>query len=311
MVLQNPLEILLAIVVMGVLATFSYKKNIVSKSGLVAAFFLGFGIWVLTSWAWFAVLLLFFLTTALFTKVKYNRKRSFGAAQEKGGARDWVHVLANGGLPLAFVIIYFTLINIITLPGYGVWDVGATPVMLAPIFFSAFLGAVATATSDTLATEIGLLNPTPPRLITRPWRNVPPGTSGGVSLIGWVATAGGALMIGSIAAILASPFWFQTFGINPLGDVVPYAPLSMIFITVAGGIAGCTTDSLFGATIQGMWRCNVCHKQTEKRSHCGEPAKYLRGTRFFDNHMVNIISCLVGAIVAVGFYFVFLSIGMI
>ncbi len=311
MVVQNPLEILLAIIVMGVLAVISYKKNLVSKSGLVAAFSLGFSVWFLTSWAWFSVLLLFFLVTALFTKVKYNRKRQFGAAQEKGGARDWVHVLANGGLPLTFVIVYFLLVYVFPQPGYGGMDVGATPLIIAPIFFSAFLGAVATATADTLATEIGLLNPTHPRLITKPWKSVPPGTSGGVSLIGWVATAGGALMIGGIAAIFASPFWFQAFGINPLGDVVPFAPLSMVFITVAGGVAGCTTDSIFGATIQGMWRCNVCHKQTEKRKHCGESAEYLRGTRFFDNHMVNIISCLVGAIVSVGFYFLFLSIGMI
>lgn len=315
MVSLDPLTIILATTVMGILAVFSYKKNIVSKSGLVAAFILGFGIWIITSWAWFTVLLLFFLTTALFTKVKYNRKRRFGAAQEKGGARDWVHVLANGGLPLAFVIICYLWVYVFGFTGYGSTEVGfgiAIPSrFLFHIFFSAFLGAIATATADTLATEIGLLNPTPPRLITKPWRTVPPGTSGGVSLIGWVATAGGALMIGTIAGVLASPFWFQAFGVAPLANLEAFAPLSMIIITVAGGVAGCTTDSIFGATIQGMWRCNVCYKQTEKRKHCGEPAEYLRGTRFFDNHMVNIISCLIGAIVAVSFYFLFLSIGMI
>ena len=131
MVSLDPLTILLATTIMGFLAVISYKKKIVSKSGLITAFILGFGIWVLTTWAWFAVLLLFFLTTALFTKVKYNRKRRFGAAQEKGGARDWAHVLANGGLPLAFVIIYFTLVHILSQPAYGAMEFGAVRVVVS------------------------------------------------------------------------------------------------------------------------------------------------------------------------------------
>ncbi len=325
---------LIALVVLGVLALVSYKVRIVTKSGVVTAYMLGICIWLLASWTWFLLMLLFFFVTAQFTHYKYKIKRRHGAAQEKGGARDWSHVLANGGLPLVFVIISF-LLTALSSPtiGYGASELGAVPLPLPissnffaaflgalatviaelpimSIFFAAFLGALATATADTLATEIGLLNPSPPRLITKPWKVVPPGTSGGVSLAGELATILGTLLIGGFAALLAAPFWISLIGVNLMPKLIQFAPVTMILVTAVGGITGCTVDSLFGATIQGMWQCNVCQKQTEKRKHCGEPAKYLRGTRFFDNHMVNVISCLIGAVMAGALYFFLLTLGI-
>ncbi len=312
--MMNPylVNTLIAAVVLGILALVSYKARIVTKSGVAAAYLLGISIWLLASWTWFLLMLLFFLVTAQFTHYKYKIKRRHGAAQEKGGARDWVHVLANGGLPLSFVIICF-LFTVIYSPtiAYGVSATGTGMVTLpiTSVFFAAFLGALATATADTLATEIGLLNPSPPRLITKPWKVVSPGTSGGISLAGEFATVLGTLLIGGAAALLAAPFWISLIGRN-LISLMQFAPSTMLVVTAVGGIIGCTVDSLFGATIQGMWQCNICHKQTEKRKHCGEPAKYLRGTRFFDNHIVNVVSCLIGAIVAAALYVTLLAFGV-
>lgn len=312
---MNPylVNTLIAATVLGILAIVSYKARIVTKSGVAAAYLLGICIWLLASWTWFLLMLLFFLVTAQFTHYKYKIKRRHGAAQEKGGARDWSHVLANGGLPLCLVIICFLLTSLLSpTTAYGVSEVGASPLPLpiTSIFFAAFLGALATATADTLATEIGLLNPSPPRLITKPWKVVSPGTSGGISLAGELATILGALLIGGIAALLAAPFWISLIGVGLMPNLIQFAPVTMILVTAVGGITGCTVDSLFGATLQGMWQCDVCHKQTEKRKHCGEPAKYLRGTRFFDNHMVNVISCLIGAFVAAVLYFTLLTFGI-
>ncbi|MFX1476346.1 MAG: DUF92 domain-containing protein, partial [Promethearchaeota archaeon] len=292
--------------------------RIVTKSGVVTAYILGICIWLLASWTWFLLMLLFFFVTAHFTHYKYQVKRRHGAAQEKGGARDWSHVLANGGLPLSFVIICFLATQIIPLLfptafyGYGSSEVGSIPFTfpITSIFFAAFLGALATATADTLATEIGLLNPSPPRLITKPWKVVPPGTSGGISLAGEFATVLGTLLIGGAAALLAAPFWISLTGSSLMPSLIQFAPITMLVVTVVGGITGCTVDSLFGATIQGMWRCKVCYKQTEKRKHCGESAEYLRGTKFFDNHMVNMISCLIGAFVAATLYITLLTFGI-
>lgn len=309
------LDFILAPIVLGLLAILSYKKQIVTKSGLVAAYFVGLGIWLLASWAWFFLLLLFFLVTSLFTHYKYQRKRQFGAAQEKGGARAWSNVIANGFLPLTFVFVGLILGSL----GGGIDALGRTTVGIGPLLldaypimgvtFAAFLGALSTATADTLATEIGLLNPTPPRLITKPWTKVPPGTSGGVSLMGELATMIGALMIGGVAAIISHPIWYSIFGTTLMPEVGTFAPVTMVIVAIAGGLAGCTIDSLFGATIQGMWRCSCCGKETERRTHCGESAEYTRGNRFFDNNIVNLVSGFIGAIVAGLLYLALFSFG--
>jgi uncharacterized protein (TIGR00297 family) len=315
MILLDPLNILIALVVLGILAVMAYKAHIVTKSGLVAAYFLGLAIWLLTSWTWFLIILIFFVVTAQFTHYKYKIKRQHGAAQEKGGARDWSHVLANGGLPLSIIIIgVLTIVLFGQMNAFGRLEVGVGSMVIpaslvTTVSFAAFLGAVATATADTLATEIGLLNPSPPRLITKPWKVVPPGTSGGISILGELATIMGTLLIGGIAALLATPFWINFFGTTLMPEITDFAPVTIIIIAMVGGIVGCSVDSILGATIQGMWICNVCGKQTEKKYHCGEPATYLRGNRHLDNHMVNIISCLIGAFVAIAFYLFLLSIG--
>jgi uncharacterized membrane protein len=316
MPLLDPINMGIALVFLGLMAVVSYKKHIVSKSGLIAAFVLGLGVWLLASWTWFVLILLFFAVSSAFTHFKYLRKRKLGAAQEKGGARAWSNVFANGGIPLGIVLLSFALVTWVKWfsPAYGIWVVGIYPMAILPstvlsVSFAAFLGAVGTAAADTLATEIGLLNPTPPRLITKPWKTVPAGTSGGVSLLGELATFMGCLMIGGVAALLAQPFWLSIFGTMLMPEVITFAPITMIVVTMVGGFAGCTIDSLFGATIQGMWRCAVCNKQTEKRTHCCEPAQYLRGNKLFDNHMVNLISCLAGALVAMALYMTLLSIG--
>ncbi len=308
-------NIAIAVLFLAVIGIMAYKKHIVTKSGLVAAFVVGLIVWLLTSWAWFFIMLSFFVITALFTRFKYQKKRSLGAAQDKRGARAWSNVIANGILPLSFVIFGFILV----LFGggqdaYGRTDVGFgsyfIPFPVVAVAFAAFLGALATHTADTLATEIGLLNPSPPRLITKPWKSVPPGTSGGVSITGFLATLLGCLVIGLTAATLAAPQWVSVFGIAIMPEIVNFAPVTIVLVALVGGFVGCTIDSLFGATIQGMWQCKVCTKLTEKKVHCGQPAEYLRGNRFFDNNMVNLISGLLGALVAVLLYLSLFGVGL-
>lgn len=317
MILFDPTSVLIALVIMAILAVIAYKGKIVTKSGLVAAFFLGITVWLLTSWTWFLILLIFFVITAQFTHYKYKIKRQHGAAQEKGGARDWSHVLANGGLPLSIVLIgVLTILVFGQINAYGRIEVGFGSMMIPAsiiiaIAFVAFLGAVATATADTLATEIGLLNPLPPRLITNPRQVVPPGTSGGVSVAGELATVLGTLLIGGIAAILAAPFWINLIGASLMPELAGIAPVTYVLVAMGGGIIGCTVDSVLGATIQGHWTCNVCEKLTEKKAHCGEKSTYLRGNRFLDNHMVNLVSCLIGAFVAIGLFLFLLGIGFV
>lgn len=96
-------------------------------------------------------------------------------------------------------------------------------------FVEGFIGAIATAMTDTLASEIGVLDPHP-RLITT-LQKVDPGTNGAVSPLGTGVGMLGALIIG-IAAYL-------------LGIVAN--PLSAVIVSVVSGTVGCFADSILGA----------------------------------------------------------------
>jgi uncharacterized protein (TIGR00297 family) len=259
------LIVLLAGALCTILATGAWKAHILDEGGAVSAFLIGFVTFVVPTdgWKWFIVLLLFLLVSSYMTHYKYTAKRKKGFAQEKGGARGWPNVSANG------VVAGLLALSV--------------PFFPRELVLAAFLGAVATANADTLATEIGLLNPTDPRLITNLRKVVPAGTSGGISVFGELATLSGALIIGIAAGLLGmtgNPGW----------------PLNvMIGTTMIAGLVGCSVDSIIGATVQGIYECSTCNKITENRRHCGSPSIPLRGHRIIDNNIVNLIATIFGA----------------
>ena len=105
----------------------------------------------------------------------------------------------------------------------------------------------AVVNADTWATELGVLNPTPPRLITNLRKVVEKGTSGGVSLVGTLASLAGAGIVGLLAAL-----------ISPTGIDWKF----FVWISIAG-LLGSLFDSLLGATVQATYYCPSCQKETE------------------------------------------------
>ena len=70
-------------------------------------------------------------------------------------------------------------------------------------------------------------------------------------------------------------------------------------IGILGGFGGSTFDSLLGATVQGIYYCSLCQKETESKIHrCGQPTQHLRGWRWLNNDLVNFGSCIVGSLIA-------------
>ncbi|MFW9952737.1 MAG: DUF92 domain-containing protein, partial [Candidatus Thorarchaeota archaeon] len=261
-----------AVFVCAILGAFSFKLNFVSFSGLIAAFFIGVLIFVLPpeGWKWFLIILIFHTVAAQFTKYKYEIKRRKGFAQEKGGARAWPNILANGAIATIFAI------------AGGFSSLG--------VFIYGFIGAVSTATADTLATEIGLLNKDQPRLIVNLRKKVPAGTSGGISPLGEIGTLFGGLIIGICVLLLK------------IGN---HSNETILLAAIISGLIGSTFDSFIGATIQGIFKCKICENITENKKHCGNQTIQIRGSRFIDNNMVNLMATTVGAVIGVIIFFIF------
>ena len=99
-------------------------------------------------------------------------------------------------------------------------------------FVGGFIGAIATATADTLASEIGVLD-THPRLITT-LQKVDPGTNGAVSVLGTATGIFGAAIIGISAYFLG----------------ILENPLSAILVSIVSGTIGCFMDSILGALFE-------------------------------------------------------------
>ncbi len=99
-------------------------------------------------------------------------------------------------------------------------------------FVGGFIGAIATAMADTLASEIGVLDPHP-RLITT-MQKVDPGTNGAVSPLGTGIGVLGAAIIGVAAYLLG----------------IVQNPLSAILVSVISGTVGCFMDSILGALFE-------------------------------------------------------------
>lgn len=248
------------------------RYGALSRSGVLGALLtgtltLGFG-----GWAWGLGLVAFFVSSSLLTRWRKDRKASLAGAFAKGGRRDLGQTLANGGLG-ALLAVFASL-----------WP--------HPLWPAAFGGALATATADTWATEVGVLSPTPPRLITT-GRPVSPGSSGGVTLRGTLAGTGGGLFLGTVLFLV-------TLVERALGWTGASLDWTLLPLALAGALAGTTVDSLLGATLQGIYRCPRCGQETERRVHCGEPTVWRRGRPWLNNDGVNFLATLVGAAVAAG-----------
>jgi uncharacterized membrane protein len=110
------------------------------------------------------------------------------------------------------------------------------------------------------------------------------GTSGGISLVGTLAALAGSALITGLG-------WLMTFlGLAPQGPAGLSAQVILLYLLVlAAGLAGSLVDSLLGATVQAIYTCPACHKETERHPYhtCGAPTTLKRGLSWLDNDWVN------------------------
>ena len=62
-------------------------------------------------------------------------------------------------------------------------------------------------------------------------------------------------------------------------------------------------DSLLGATVQAMYYCPACEKETERRIHnCGTRTRPMRGVTWLNNDVVNFIATFFGGLLAMAIH---------
>lgn len=257
------------------IAGLAYQKRSLTVSGALAAIVVGTLLYAFGSISWFGTLIAFFVSSSLLSKWKGKKKAQLEANYEKTGRRDAGQVFANGGLG-----VLLCLAN-------ALWP--------HPLWWAAYVGVMASVNADTWATEIGGLSKKPPRSILT-GKVVPPGTSGGVSALGFYATSAGALFIVLVAWMLVAVEPHSAG--NALVQGSRYGGALLLLFGTVAGVAGSLTDSLLGARLQVMFRCNVCGQEVERREHCGQPTTQARGWAIFNNDVVNLVSSLIGGTVA-------------
>jgi len=267
MILQSS-NFILGFIISAIIGGLAYKGKSLTKSGLFGALMIGTLIFGLGGWQYFLVLVLFFLSSSGLTKYKSEKKTKMGLVSElKAGARDLWQTIGQGGVGVVTLILA-TLYPKFWMP-----------------FTLAFVSSIAEANADTWAVEIGILSRKKPRLITDLKREVPAGTSGGVTVLGEEAAFLGAAFIAIIGAVLG------------IGDGVA---VLILLVWVVSAFLGEHVDSLLGATVQAVYYCPKCSKETERRIHrCGTKGKLRRGLPIINNEFVNFLST--GSAAVIGF----------
>lgn len=245
-----------------VVAIGARQAKALSHSGMLAAMLVGALHFGLGGLGPAMLLIAFFLSSSLLSRLGGERKKLVQTSFAKGGERDARQVLANGGLSSLCAVLY------------AIWPQG--------FWLAGLAGALAAANSDTWATELGVLSRRPPRRITD-LKPAPRGASGAVSPLGLLASLCGAALIAGLAGLLSPG-------------------LDLALAALAGGFSGSLFDSILGASVQAIHYCPGCERDTERHPlhTCGTETHHLRGWRWLDNDGVNAAATAMGAAISIG-----------
>ena len=181
------------------------------------------------------------------------------------GARNIVQVLANSLPAIVYGAVYFAT-------GKKAFLVASAVTVIAGV-------------ADSFASDLGIVGDGKViNIITlKPCHR---GMSGGVSLLGTSSALITSVAVSSIV-----------FAVGEIG-------VKGLWISALCGFVGTLIYSVLGASVQGAYECVKCGKTTERKSHCGEPTKLVKGLGFVNNDLVNLISLFVSGAIAVGLYLI-------
>ena len=253
------MNILLSIILSLVLALFALIKKAMSESALILAFALAIIITYLGGISAYLILVMVFLLVVLASKLKSNYKEN--AHQNINAINDQKQVssIVCNVLPATVSLI-----------------IGA--ITSNPIFNVVYASLMAEAIADSMASDIGILSSKEPINILTLKKGTP-GLSGNISILGISAAGLGSLIIALIHFIF--------------NHSLP----AFLIITISGFV-GNLLDSFLGALLQAKYECPKCHIITEKEEHCSKKTKLIRGCKWLNNEIINLISNIIAGLLA-------------
>ena len=260
---QGAWNYILPILLTPAIIAFAYKKKALTLGGIISAVVVDIFISISLGNLGFLILLSFFIGGIAVDKIKKYRNKSRqnqkNRIEKYGDCRNHSQVLANSLVATVLALCYlFTGKN---------------------IFVIGFSAALAEAFADTAASGIGILC----GRAFDPFRmkKCTPGISGGVSVLGLLASLVAAVIISAISLC----FSFVTI-------------IDAAIITLAAFL-GALFDSFLGSLLQVKYKCTVCGSIIEREEHCGKPTQKHRGIRIINNNVVNFLGTLFSGALAV------------
>lgn len=227
-----------------------YKKSLTIKSIILSLIFATIVIYI-TNIKGFIVILSVFLLLQLADKISKIIRKEEDDITEKTGKRDSIQVLANCGVAIAMIILYYLTKNEIYLIAYGV--------------------SLSESLADSFASDLGMLYKGKFYDVFT-FKESKKGLSGVISIFGLFWSFIAAFLIGIIFCLAFNKYFYLS-----------------IFIALLGFL-GAYFDSILGCLIQVKYKCSKCKKITEKKIHCNVKTEYYSGNKIIDNDIVNFLS---------------------
>ena len=291
------------------IAVVEFRRGSFTLSGAITGFLLCFVV-AYANIVFLFVMITFVLSGSFATRYKFDWKQSKILEDDhpvqrtkKKAARDWIQVLSNGGIACLYALAYCYTTNF---SGQSV-PIGVTEE--SSIYSIGFLSTIACCCADTLgktsfvrslvtrhvgrlASELGaVLARENPRLFTNPFRSVPTGTNGGVSLPGCLVSLLGGTIVACSYILGNLIFCSSTHLINT--QTIHFQIL--LFCTLFGFICS-LIDSLLGATLQ-FSGYDRDRKLVVQRP--GISIERISGVDILSNNQVNLLSSLLTSLLAI------------
>lgn len=275
MVLGIAARLPLALIIAGTIGYRGRRRKSLSQSGAVAGFFVGF-LSFLCSVRFGLTLFAFYLSGTRVTRYKSDFKKKFeDGYKSETGNRSAKQVLASSLPAVIVAVIYLICFKD---------DAAISPQFVVRSSLNlSFLLFFAACAGDTFSSEIGIAMPGPgknPVLILAPWRSVPRGTNGGVTVEGTLASIFGGTVIGMTYFIV--------------GPEQSLSQLWLIIIGALGGLIGSVFDSALGMVLQASWYDSSTGRVLkEPPKIVSSSQRHICGVNYLSGETVNALSAII------------------